>query len=88
MMRRPMLIAAVLAFGLGACGGGGTTPSTPTTADRAKAIGAMAKDIRANPGAAETILADHGSTADAFEDALYAIAKHDAMTKAYLAAYP
>jgi hypothetical protein len=80
-------VALLLAVALVGCGngrvGGGAPADSPSKAERAAAI---AKELRANPDAAEATLEKHGVTQAQWTELLSEIAADEALTRAYEAA--
>jgi hypothetical protein len=60
-------------------------PSALTSAQSAKVdrAAAIARQIRANPSAADEVLRQHGMTEQQFEDLMYEIAEAPEMSEAY-----
>jgi len=98
MMRRtPIFLIAVLALVLGCAGPTSEQEAAPAnttaesaTAEKAEDIVAkaavIAKEIEADPGSAETILAGHDMTIDDFDQLMYEISADPDLSEAYAAA--
>lgn len=89
------MLYALLVFALAGCGAGdGASPDGVGEADSARIAApaegdvlataiAVAKEIEADPDAAEDILARHGLDAEAFEAMMYDIADDPEKSRAY-----
>ena len=83
---RGLIGGAVLVLAAG-CGGPGEAPSgaaagAPTQSEVDPAV-AVAQAVRANPAAADSILAAHGLTRDGFDSLMYDVAADAQRAQAY-----
>ena len=85
------LLIAIVAAGCSgtSSNGGGTTEEAATTVpgaptvEQAREAGTIARAIESEPNRMSAILAEHGMTAEGFENLMFEIAKDPKLTEAY-----